>query len=164
MELILFIGLQASGKSSFYRARFAETHTHISMDNFRSNRNPRARQLVLLGEALSAQQSVVIDNTNATPEERAPLIAHAQTLNVPVIGYYFESRLSECVERNRERLGKARVPDVALYSTVKRLQRPALSEGFSQLYHVRMDGNGGWEVSVWQDEATAPAASPEKHA
>jgi predicted kinase len=153
MELIVFIGLQASGKSSFYRAHFAQTHTHISMDNFRNNRNPRERQLVLLEEALLAQQSVVIDNTNATIAERAPLIERAKLLDVPVIGYYFESSLALCVERNHQRIGKARVPDVALYTTIKRLQRPGFSEGFRQLYHVRMDGNGGWEVSEWQEPA-----------
>jgi predicted kinase len=149
--MILFIGLQASGKSSYYRAGFAATHAHISMDNFRNNRNPRQRQLVLLEEALRAGQPVVIDNTNPTPEDRSGLIAMARTLGVCVVGYCFESRLADCVQRNRQRQGKARVPDVALYTTIKRLQRPTFSEGFDQLFSVRMDGKGGWEVSSWQE-------------
>src|ERR1700683_865239 len=93
VELILFIGLQAAGKSSFYRARFAGTHTHVSRDNFRNNRNPSERQLVLVEKALVSGQSVVVDNTNPTDLDRAPLIERARSLGVPVIGYYFESRL-----------------------------------------------------------------------
>jgi predicted kinase len=162
VELIVFIGLQASGKSSFYRARFAATHIHVSMDNFRSNRNPRQRQLVLLEEALLAGQPVVIDNTNATAEERAPLIERGKVLGARVVGYYFESRLADCVERNRQRQGKACVPDVALYTTVKRLQRPTFGEGFDQLFHVRMDGNGGWEVSEWQGPSAETPAAPQE--
>jgi predicted kinase len=156
MEVVIFVGLQASGKSSFYRARFAETHEHVSMDNFRNNRSPRDRQLVLLEEALRAGRPVVIDNTNPTAEDRLPLIRKATELGARVVGYYFESRLPDCVERNRGRLGRSRVPDLALYATGKRLRRPALGEGFTQLFHVRMDGNGGWEVSEWLEAAEAP--------
>ena len=43
-ELVLFVGLQASGKSSFYRARFAGTHDLVSKDRFPNNRNPARRQ------------------------------------------------------------------------------------------------------------------------
>jgi predicted kinase len=32
MELVVFIGLPASGKSSFYRQRFSSTHALVSKD------------------------------------------------------------------------------------------------------------------------------------
>jgi predicted kinase len=160
MEVVLLIGLQASGKSSFYRDRFAETHAHVSMDNFRSNRNPRERQLVLLEEALRAGRPVVVDNTNPTPEDRAPLLARAAALGAPVVGYTFESRLGPCLERNRAREGKARVPDVALFSTVKRLRPPTFAEGFAALFAVRMDGAGGWHVVAWDPPPPQPAGPP----
>jgi len=32
LELVIFIGLQATGKSTFYRARFAATHVLVSKD------------------------------------------------------------------------------------------------------------------------------------
>ncbi|MEL6944740.1 MAG: ATP-binding protein, partial [Bacteroidota bacterium] len=32
MQAILFIGIQASGKSTFYKERFFNTHVRISMD------------------------------------------------------------------------------------------------------------------------------------
>jgi predicted kinase len=151
-ELVLFVGLQGSGKSSFYRARFAGSHDLVSKDRFPNNRNPARRQRRLVEEALAAGRSVVVDNTNPTAPERAELIALARAFGTRVVGYYFESRLADCLERNRRREGKARVPDVALYTTRKRLCRPTLAEGFDRLHYVRLLGEGRFEVFDWNDE------------
>ena len=43
-ELVIFVGLQASGKSTFFREGFAATHEHVSKDLFRNNRNRNRRQ------------------------------------------------------------------------------------------------------------------------
>jgi predicted kinase len=151
-ELVLFIGLQAAGKSSFYRDRFAGSHDWVSKDRFPNNRNPRRRQQHLVAEALGAGRSAVVDNTNPTPPDRAELIALACSFGATVRGYYFESRLADCLERNRQRQGKARVPDVALYATRKRLCLPSLTEGFDRLYYVRLRGEGRFEVLDWNEE------------
>jgi predicted kinase len=139
MELVILVGLQGAGKSSFYRSRFAGTHQHISMDLLRNNRRPARRQLQLLEEALQAGHSVVIDNTNPTPLDRAPLIALGRAYGAQVVGYSLEAPLKDCLQRNRQREGKARVPDVALYATVKKLQPPGLEEGFDRLFRVRLE-------------------------
>ena len=151
-ELIFFIGLQASGKSSFYRARFAGTHDLVSKDRFPNNRNPARRQRQLVTEALGAGRSVVVDNTNPTVEDRAELVALARSFGASVVGYYFESRMAECLERNRQREGKARVPELALYATRKRLRLPALAEEFDRLFYVRLLGSGRFEVREWREE------------
>jgi predicted kinase len=152
MELIIFTGLQASGKSSFYRGRFAETHVHVSKDNFRNNSNPSRRQRQLIEEALAAGRSVVVDNTNPTAEDRRELIELARLHDASVVGYYFESKVADCQERNRTREGANRVPDVALFATVKRLECPSRSEGFDQLFFVRLAGPGEFEISDWIEE------------
>jgi predicted kinase len=151
-ELVVLIGLQGSGKSSFYRARFAGSHELVSKDRFPNNRNPARRQRQLIQEAFAAGRSVVVDNANATVQERAELIVQARSFGATVVGYYFESRLADCLERNRQRGGKARVPDIALYATRKRLCRPSLNEGFDQLFFVRLLGEGRFEVLDWNEE------------
>ena len=83
-----------------------------------------------LARALDEGRSVVVDNTNATPEVRAPLIAAALTRGARVIGYSVEATPDEALARNRMRAGKTRVPDVAIRSTAKRLQPPRRAEGF----------------------------------
>ncbi len=145
-ECVLLVGLQASGKTSFYRARFASTHEHVSKDNFPNVRLRDARQLALVGAALAAGRSVVVDNTNPTSAERGPLIALARSHGARVIGYYFESTRAESLGRNRRREGKARVPDVAILTTAKRLVPPALPEGFDELYRVHLTHDDGFEV------------------
>jgi predicted kinase len=148
-ELVILIGLQGSGKSSFYRAYFAATHDWVSKDRFRNNRKPGRRQRLLIEEALAAGRSVVVDNTNATAADRAELIALARSFGARVSGYYFESRLANCLERNRQRTGKALVPDLALYATRKRLEPPSLAEGFDRLFHVRLLGDSRFEILDW---------------
>ncbi len=124
MELIIFTGLQASGKSTFYHMHCATTFEHISMDLLQHNKNPRKRQLLLIEDALQAQQSVVVDNTNPTVEDRQPLIQLGHFYGAKIVGYYFEATVRQCIERNKQREGKAKVPDVAIYVTAKKTGTP----------------------------------------
>lgn len=133
VELIIFVGLQASGKSTFYRDHLAATHVHVSKDLMPNARDRDAKQMELITAALRAGRSVAVDNTNPTPLVRAPLIALGHRLGARVIGYYFQGAPKDCVARNRLREGKARVPDVAIYVTSKKLVPPALEEGFDEV-------------------------------
>ena len=133
------MGLQASGKSTFFHERFAQTHQHVSKDLFPHNRNKNRRQEHLLRAALSAGRSVVVDNTNPTLEDRRPLVRLGHEYGAKVIGYFFEESVRECIRRNEMREGKARVPDVAIYSTAKKLVAPSIEEGFDELLCVRLN-------------------------
>jgi predicted kinase len=139
VELVVFVGLQASGKSTFFHERFAQTHQHVSKDHFQHNRNKNRRQEHLLRAALSAGRSVVVDNTNPTLEDRRPLVRLGHEYGAKVIGYFFEESVRECIRRNEMREGKARVPDVAIYSTAKKLVAPSIEEGFDELLCVRLN-------------------------
>jgi predicted kinase len=136
MELVIFIGLQASGKTTFYCNNFAATHQHISKDLFPNNKNKDRRQTQLIITALSEGKSVVVDNTNPTTLERQPLIEIGNSHNCKIIGYYFNLPLNLCLERNSQRLGKAKVPEVGIYTTIKKLTRPSYDEGFHYLFEV----------------------------
>jgi predicted kinase len=138
MEVILLVGLQGSGKTTFYRTHYAATHVLVSKDRFRNNRRPQRRQMQLIKQALKEGRSVVVDNTNPTVEDRAPIIALARCYGATVQGYFFESRLSDCLERNARRNGRERVPEKALLITFGRLQAPKLVEGFDRVNQVRL--------------------------
>jgi predicted kinase len=139
-ELVIFVGLQASGKSTFFRERFAATHEHVSKDLFPNNRNRNRRQTRLIEAALGSGRPVVVDNTNPTTEDRASLIAIGREFGAEIVGYSFESGVRECLARNARREGKSRVPDVAIYATAKRLVPPSRAEGFDELHCVRLRG------------------------
>lgn len=157
MDLVILVGLQGAGKSTFYQTHFAVSHDWISKDRFPNNRKPARRQRQLVEEALGAGRSVVIDNTNATAADRAELIALGRAFGASIVGYYFESRLADCLERNRQRAGKARIPDAALFATRKKLVQPSMTEGFDQLFFVRAIGDTRFEVSDWKEDQVSDA-------
>ena len=151
MEMIILIGLQGAGKSTFYRTFFTQTHELISKDLLRTSktRNKALRQTERIEAAFSAGQSVVIDNTNVTVEERATLIQLGHSHAAKVLGYYFDSTVKQCLERNREREGKQRVPDKVIYITAARLVLPTYAEGFDQLYSVTIGLAGTFQICEW---------------
>ena len=133
------MGLQASGKSTFFHERFAQTHQHVSKDHFQHNRNKNRRQEHLPRAALSAGRCVVVDNTNPTLEDRRALIGLGGEYGARIVGYFFDAGVRECIRRNEIREGKARVPDVAIYATAKKLVAPSIEEGFDELLRVRLN-------------------------
>ncbi|MGC9670206.1 AAA family ATPase [Planosporangium sp. 12N6] len=145
-EVAILSGLQASGKSTFYRQRLATTHVHVSKDNWPHARHREQRQRRVIAEALAAGRDVAVDNTNPSPHERVPLIDLAHEAGATVVGYWFPPDPSVSLARNAQREGRARVPNVGLFSTLKRLTRPSYDEGFDELYQVRADDRGGFMV------------------
>jgi predicted kinase len=123
----------------------------VSKDQLRNNSRPGRRQALLIAEALDEGRSVVVDNTNSTAADRAELIALARAHGAAIVGYHFDSPVSASLERNRQRTGRARVPDVAIYATAQRLERPAYAEGFDRLYHVRIAGEMAFERCEWDE-------------
>jgi predicted kinase len=148
MELVIFIGIQATGKSSFYRDRFFRTHIRVNLDMLKT----RHREQIIFQACLEGKQSLVIDNTNPTIQDRDRYISIAKEHNFRIIGYYFESKISDCLSRNSDRQGNDRVPDVALYDTHKKLELPSLAEGFDELYYVKITPNRSFIIQPWQDE------------
>jgi predicted kinase len=146
--LVILVGLQGAGKTTFVRRHLGEGYTHISMDRLRNNRYPARRQLDLLREALSAGNSAVVDNTNPTVADRAALVAVGHEFGVRIVGYFFELDVVGSLARNRQREGKERVPDVAIFATRKRLQPPTTAEGFDELNSVRVAPDGGFTVQA----------------
>lgn len=139
MELVVFSGLQAAGKTSFYRATFATTHAHVSKDAWPNARNREARQRRLVEEHLRAGRSVVVDNTNPTPIERAPLIEIGRAAGIRVVSYAFVVAVDEALRRNAAREGRSRIDDVGIFSVAKRLVPPSRAEGFDRCYVVRLE-------------------------
>lgn len=152
MEAVLFIGLQAAGKSSFFIERYFATHVRISLDLLRT----RHRERLLLDACLSTGMPFVVDNTNPTRADRQPYVEAAKAARFTVTGCYFASKLEDCLARNAARDEAAstisrRVPDVALFSTSRRLELPSLDEGFDRLQYVSLR-DGRFVVEEWRDE------------
>ncbi|HYT66790.1 MAG TPA: ATP-binding protein [Vicinamibacterales bacterium] len=137
LECVILVGLPGAGKSTLYRARYPH-YEHISKDNFPAHaRNKQARQDAALRVALGAGRSVVVDNTNVTPADRAAIITIAHEFGARVVGYYVEASVREAIARNEARGGRAKVPKVAIFTAAKRLVPPLKDEGFDELHVVQ---------------------------
>jgi predicted kinase len=148
MQCVIFIGIQATGKSTFFLERFYDTHIRISLDVLRT----RNREKILLNACLQSGQKFVVDNTNPTIGDRQRYIVLAKEAKFEVIGYYFESNIADSLQRNRQRQGKKRIPEGGIRAAYHKLQIPMLNEGFDQLFYVSIDPQGSFMVEEWQDE------------
>jgi predicted kinase len=144
-ECVILVGLPGAGKSTYYRTHLA-SHEHISKDAFPNVRNKQARQDAALHAALGAGRDAVVDNTNASPAERAAIVAIARAHGARVIGCYVEATTRDAVARNERREGRAKVPKVAIFTCAKRLVPPTLAEGFDELRTIRVAEGGGFET------------------
>lgn len=146
MELIIFVGLPGSGKTSFYEEHYKTSHRHVSKDLLPGSSNKKKRQDHLLKTSLQQNQSIVVDNTNPTVEERARIIELGRLYGARIVGYFFQASIRECIARNERREGKKRVPKVAIFTAAKKLKAPIYEEGFDQLYIVQAGENHSYKV------------------
>ena len=131
---IIFIGIQASGKTTFYNKYFSD-YVHINLDTLHT----RNKEDKLLKECVDQEKSFVVDNTNPTRENRAKYITLAKEHGYRIIGYYLRSSISESIKRNSKRTGKAFVPEAAIANTLNKLELPDYDEGFDELHYVHIE-------------------------
>jgi len=145
---IIFIGIQAVGKSIFYAHQFADTHVRINLDTLRT----RHRESLLIRACIDAGKSFVIDNTNPSVADRRRYFRFLEGKGYRIAGYYFQSKIRDALARNSRREGPAKVPDLAIKGTASRLNLPILEEGFDELYYVKMIGHHEFAVEAWKHE------------
>jgi predicted kinase len=148
MQAVIFIGVQATGKSTFFKERFADTHVRINLDMLKT----RHREKLILEACLQAGQSFVIDNTNPTVADRQRYIVPARAAQFEVIGYYFRSELTTLLKRNQQRIDKPSIPVAGVQGAYRKLQVSSQSEGFNQLFYVKIDPQGVFLVEELIDE------------
>jgi predicted kinase len=146
-QAVIFMGIQATGKSTFYGATFSKTHVRINLDMLRT----RNRERLIFEACLAAGQSLVIDNTNPTKLDRERYLPSAKTHGFHVIGYYFSSRIYDSIKRNALRSEGQRIPEIGIRGTHARLELPVYQEGFDELYYIEAR-KGAFTVLPWSHE------------
>ncbi|MDR0785565.1 MAG: AAA family ATPase [Treponema sp.] len=147
MEAVILIGIQASGKSTFYKEKFFNTHLRISNDLLKT----KNREELLLEYCKKTKMSFVIDNTNVTKEIRKKYINILNDIKIPIIGYYFRTNLEQSLQWNNKRIGKENIPSVGILGTYNQLEIPSIDEGFTELFYVDTVDNSFF-IKEWKNE------------
>ncbi len=147
LHAILFIGIQASCKTTFYNSFLAGSHVHVSLDVL----GTRRREKDLLAACMARRVSFAVDDTNLTADVRRTFIAPAKAAGYYVTGLFFRSVIAESAARNALREGKARIPSHAIAASSNKLELPSPAEGFDSLWYVSVSGSG-WQISEWRME------------
>lgn len=123
-EVLIPIGLPASGKTTWSKqwCGEAEGRVRINYDdlrlemfgeqwifNFTDEKLMKHEARKRAHHAISLGKSIVIDNTNLTESARAPWEALASSFGIRAETIEFDTPVSECVARDRQRTGKAHV-------------------------------------------------------
>lgn len=135
MQLIIFTGLQASGKSSFYRDNYFNSHVRISMEMLNSS---KSKEQKLIEGCIAAKLPCVIDNTNLTVAHRARYIKLFRSAGYEIHSYFFDSLIEDCLSRNSIRKDKEPIPVVAIRTANKKITIPTLEEGIQKVFLVNV--------------------------
>ena len=144
-KMLIFIGIPASGKTSFYNYYFKDDYKHINLDTLKT----RFQEDLAINESLKHMENLVIDNTNVLKDERKKYITIGKENNYKIIGYYFKSSINECIERNDNRENK--IPRTAVANKFNILELPSKEEGFDELYYVRIV-NDEFKIDIWNND------------
>jgi predicted kinase len=137
-EAVMFVGLQGSGKTTYFNEHFTGTHAHVSRDVQRT----LDRELALMRECLCAGRSFVVDDTNATRAVRAPYISEAKAAGFHVICCFFDVPVRTAIGRNNHRKDKKAIPVPAILRMAKQLEKPTVDEGFDTVHVVEQGETG----------------------
>lgn len=111
-RLAIMCGLPRSGKSTYARELQEAGWVRVCPDDIRRALHGRghyrpAEPLVWANTQLSVralllgEHAVVVDATNTTKERRAPWLAIAREMEVPLVAFVLETPVEVCHERNR---------------------------------------------------------------
>ena len=144
--MVILMGLQGSGKSTFFAQEFADKgFEHISLDMLKTRR----KEAEVLQDCIDNNKDCVIDNTNPTKADRSRYIVPGKHSDFRVVGYFLQSKLADCLERNERR--ERKVPKKGILATFNKIEMPSLQEGFDELNFVCIE-NGEFKISKWIED------------
>ena len=143
--IVLVMGLQRRGTSTFSSRYLADDYVRVNLDTLKT----RHQEKLLIEECVRSESNFAVDNTNPTRLDRERYIKPAKEAGYRVIGYFLESKIKDCIQRNALREGKARIPEKAIAATSNKLEIPSFGEGFDELYFVKNNGEA-MTIEEWR--------------
>jgi len=150
-KMIMFIGLPASGKTTYWKRHFRGTEViRLSLDTFQKMVTGRDHSPAFMPIAkvwidwtqeylLRDGHTILIDSVLLTKGIRSKLVRMAQSCGASVEVYWFDTPLETCMDRNRCR--DRVVPDDVMQRMNAQFDLPEdAEEQFDVLWRVEGDG------------------------
>lgn len=148
---LILIGAPGAGKST-WAARHFPADAIVSSDRMRqlvsgdeSNQaaTPAAMRVLtaIVEGRLEHRQTVVVDATNARPDQRQDLIDAGWRYNCPPIAVVFDVPLAVCLDRNQQRPQPRRVPEPFVRTTHARVA--------AEFPHATVQHPAWFEFGLW---------------
>jgi predicted kinase len=147
-EAAILIGIQGSGKTTFYSRRLIDTHLRLSLDLLKT----REREAAFLAACLAAGQSFAVDNTNVLAAERARYIEPSKAAGFRVLAYFLRPNVRRSIALNKKREGRKPVPVYGVLRAYKRLEPPSPDEGFDDILAVDIGEDDEFVVEPWRGD------------
>ena len=147
-EAAILIGIQGSGKTTFYTRRLIESHMRLSLDLLKT----REREAAFLAACLAAGQSFAVDNTNVLADGRARYIEPSKAAGFRVLAYFLRPNVRRSIALNKKREGSKAVPVYGVLRAYKRLEPPSPDEGFDDIFAVDIGEDNEFVVQPWRGD------------
>ena len=158
MELIVFVGIPASGKST-ESVKYRNAGCRVlssdeirsgfmdgrSLADFSAEEQDKINAAVFstvynkTEEALTAGESVVVDATHLNRGHRMEFLNYFGRFDCPKKCVLFITPFEVCLQRNRRRTGAAFVPEDVMYRMLGWFDCPDYSEGWDEIIPVVSD-------------------------
>ncbi len=143
MRLFVLCGIPGSGKTTLStKIAFINKAKIYHYDDFKKNfKYPHFKQVhqylykQIIQDLLSGND-IVLDDLHTCFEWRESLLSTLKDIPCKKILIVMTTPLEECVRRNAQREGRARLPDSVIYHLSRRYQPPSLEEGWDDIQYV----------------------------
>lgn len=151
----LCVGIAGVGKSTWIRENMnPDIDTHISRDEIRfallndtdeyfeaedKVRKFYFKEIERVTSDEYTDDCVFIDATHLTPKAREATMRHIAP-DTRIIALYFNVPIKVALERNKQRYGRACVPESVIYRMNEQLVKPTREEGFYEIWYINEDG------------------------
>lgn len=164
-EIVIVMGYNAAGKTTITERYEKDGYARFNRDTLGGKLAGVAAAAA--GALESGTEKVVLDNTYATVEQRAEVVKVGKRLKIPVKCVHLttsleDAQLNACL-RMMHRIGKIvdteelkeiddpnLFPPAAIFNYKKRFEKPAMTEGFSEIEVVKFER---WYPPNWTKKA-----------
>lgn len=141
--IIALCGPPGSGKTTLSQQLASEYNAKLyHYDEFKKGSKPQntkethQRLYNQIKQDILQGNNVILDDLHTRLEWREPLLSTLKDIPCKKILIVMTTPLEECVRRNAERQGQARLSDFVIYHLNSRYQPPSLEEGWDDIQYI----------------------------